>query len=96
MTSSVSKIKSHFYGTKSAASAVESLDRHANRGHVSLGQLKVMSAIEHCRTAALGGHVARCRPMPSLSTCTTGRRPKASGEGTRGEQGTTGTTLCGF
>jgi hypothetical protein len=34
--------------------------REANRGHVSLGQLKVMSAIEHCRTAALGGHVMRC------------------------------------
>jgi hypothetical protein len=27
---------------------------------VSLGQLKVMSAIERCRTAALGGHVERC------------------------------------
>src|SRR5271157_4988433 len=34
--------------------------RDANRGHVSLGQLKVMSAIERCRTAALGGHVMRC------------------------------------
>jgi hypothetical protein len=34
--------------------------RHANAGHVSLGQLKVMSAIERCRTAALGGHVMRC------------------------------------
>jgi hypothetical protein len=34
--------------------------RHANAGHVSLGQLKVMSAIETCRTAALGGHVERC------------------------------------
>jgi hypothetical protein len=34
--------------------------RRANAGHVSLGQLKVMSAIESCRTAALGGHVARC------------------------------------
>src|SRR5271157_5213524 len=34
--------------------------RAANRGHVSLGQLKVMSAIERCRTAALGGHVAAC------------------------------------
>src|SRR5258708_12540563 len=34
--------------------------RHANRGHVSLLQLKVMSAIENCRTAALGGHVPRC------------------------------------
>jgi hypothetical protein len=34
--------------------------RLAYRGHVSLDQLKVMSAIESCRTAALGGHVARC------------------------------------
>jgi predicted Zn-ribbon and HTH transcriptional regulator len=34
--------------------------RAANKGHVSLAQLKVMSAIERCRTAALGGHVARC------------------------------------
>jgi hypothetical protein len=34
--------------------------RAANRGHVSLAQFKVMSAIEACRTAALGGHVARC------------------------------------
>ena len=34
--------------------------RKANTGHVSLGQLKVMSAIETCRTAALGGHVERC------------------------------------
>ncbi|SCU97944.1 transposase [Cupriavidus necator] len=28
--------------------------------HLSLGQLKIMSAIEQCRTAALGGHVLRC------------------------------------
>jgi len=34
--------------------------RAANAGHVSLEQLKVMSAIERCRTAALGGYVARC------------------------------------
>jgi len=34
--------------------------RKANAGHVSLQQLKVMSAIASCRTAALGGHVARC------------------------------------
>jgi Putative transposase/Transposase zinc-binding domain len=34
--------------------------REANRGHLSLAQLKVMNAIEHCRTAALGGHVMRC------------------------------------
>jgi hypothetical protein len=31
---------------------------------LSLGQLKVMSAIEQCRSAALGGHVLRC------SSCT--------------------------
>jgi hypothetical protein len=34
--------------------------RAANAGHVSLDQLKVMSAVERCRTAALGGHIARC------------------------------------
>ena len=35
--------------------------RWANAGHLSLRQLKVMSAIECCRTAALGGHVAACQ-----------------------------------
>ena len=34
--------------------------RTQNAGHLSLGQLRVMSAIEACRTAALGGHVERC------------------------------------
>jgi len=34
--------------------------RKNNAGHVSRGQLRVMSAIEACRTAALGGHVERC------------------------------------
>jgi hypothetical protein len=34
--------------------------RRANAGHVSLAQLQVMSAIEQCRSAALGGHVERC------------------------------------
>lgn len=34
--------------------------RKAQRAHLSLGQLKVMSAIEQCRSAALGGHVLRC------------------------------------
>ena len=34
--------------------------RRAQAGHLSLGQLKVMSAIEQCRTSALGGHVLRC------------------------------------
>ena len=35
--------------------------RHALTGHLSLGQLKVMSAIEQCRSAALGGHVLQCK-----------------------------------
>ncbi len=34
--------------------------RHTHAGHLSLGQLKVMSAIEQCRSVALGGHVLRC------------------------------------
>jgi hypothetical protein len=34
--------------------------RDDQRGHLSLAQLKVMSAITQCRTAALGGHVLRC------------------------------------
>ncbi len=34
--------------------------RQAQRAHLSLGQRKVMSAIEQCRSAALGGHMLRC------------------------------------
>lgn len=34
--------------------------RKQQAGHLSLGQLKVMSAIEQCRTAALGGHALHC------------------------------------
>jgi hypothetical protein len=34
--------------------------RQAQAGHLNIGQLKVMSAIEQCRTATLGGHVERC------------------------------------
>jgi hypothetical protein len=35
--------------------------RKANAGHVNLAQRRVMTAIEICRTAALGGHVERCQ-----------------------------------
>ena len=35
--------------------------RQSKAGHLSLGQLKVMSAVERCRSAALGGHVLRCQ-----------------------------------
>src|SRR5215813_7496 len=34
--------------------------RAANMAHLSLAQRRVMTAIEVCRTAALGGHVERC------------------------------------
>src|SRR5208282_925767 len=40
--------------------------RASHAGHVSLGQLKVMSAIARCRTAALGGHVERCEDCAHL------------------------------
>ena len=40
--------------------------RASHAGHVSLGQVKVMSAIERCRTAALGGHVERCEACAHL------------------------------
>ena len=45
--------------------------RRANAGHVSLGQLQVMSAIVSCRTAALGGHVTPARPAPIPRSPTT-------------------------
>jgi hypothetical protein len=57
--------------------------RHANRGHVSLLQLKVMSAIESCRTAALGGHVARCEDCAhttiAYNSCRNRHCPKCQG-----------------
>ncbi|MBU3071385.1 IS91 family transposase [Aestuariicella sp. G3-2] len=34
--------------------------RAQQAGHLSLGQCKVMAAIERCRSAALGGHALRC------------------------------------
>src|ERR1700757_3416804 len=40
--------------------------RASHAGPVSLGQLKVMSAIERCRTAALGGHVEPCEACAHL------------------------------
>ena len=42
--------------------------RRTNARHVSLDQLKVMSAIERCRTVALGGHVARCEDCADTVT----------------------------
>lgn len=52
-------------------------------GHLSLGQLKVMSAIEACRTAELGGHVERCEDCARLriayNSCRNRHCPKCQG-----------------
>src|SRR5919198_5477660 len=57
--------------------------RQANAGHVSLEQLKVMSAIERCRTAELGGHVARCADCAyttiAYNSCRNRHCPKCQG-----------------
>jgi hypothetical protein len=63
--------------------------RQANAGHVSLDQLKVMSAIERCRTAALGGHVARCEndncghTKIAYNSCRNRHCPKCQGAAAR-------------
>jgi hypothetical protein len=61
--------------------------RAANAGHVSLAQLKVMSAIESCRTAALGGHVARCEDCAhtviAYNSCRNRHCPKCQGAAAR-------------
>lgn len=54
--------------------------RESQRGHLSLAQLKVMSAIEQCRSAALGGHVLRCESCAteqvSYNSCRNRHCPK--------------------
>jgi Putative transposase/Transposase zinc-binding domain len=61
--------------------------RQANAGHVSLSQLKVMSAIEACRTEALGGHVAACAECGhhhiSYNSCKNRHCPKCQGPAAR-------------
>src|SRR3979490_1023852 len=61
--------------------------RRANAGHVSLDQLKVMSAIERCRTAALGGHVAGCEDCAyttiAYNSCRNRHCPKCQGAAAR-------------
>jgi Putative transposase/Transposase zinc-binding domain len=63
--------------------------RDANRGRVSLGQLKVMSAIESCRTAALGGHVMGCEndacayTAIAYNSCRNRHCPKCQGAAAR-------------
>ena len=61
--------------------------RQANAGHVSLAQLKVMSAIEACRTEALGGHVAGCAKCGhhhiAYNSCKNRHCPKCQGPAAR-------------
>jgi len=61
--------------------------RQANKGHVSLSQLKVMSSIEACRTEALGGHVAACTKCDHLhiayNSCKNRHCPKCQGPAAR-------------
>ena len=61
--------------------------RTANAGHVSLAQLKVMSAIESCRTAALGGHIEGCEDCGhrriAYNSCRNRHCPKCQGAAAR-------------
>jgi hypothetical protein len=57
--------------------------RQTHAGHLSLGQLKAMSAIERCRSAALGGHVRHCdacgRSDIAYNSCRDRHCPKCQG-----------------
>jgi len=61
--------------------------RRKHAGHISLGQLKAMSAIERCRSAALGGHVLRCddcaRVQIAYNSCRNRHCPKCQGTSAR-------------
>lgn len=61
--------------------------REAHTGHLSLGQLKVMSAIERCRSAELGGHVLCCQQCAQLqiayNSCRNRHCPKCQGSAAR-------------
>src|SRR3954465_4172906 len=59
----------------------------AHAGHLSRGQCKVISAIRACRTAALGGHVARCEACDHVAiaynSCRNRHCPKCQGQTAR-------------
>ena len=61
--------------------------RQSQHGHLSLGQLKVMSAIEQCRSAALGGHVLHCEACAhdqiAYNSCRNRHCPKCQGRAAR-------------
>jgi hypothetical protein len=61
--------------------------RRAHAGHLGLPQLKVMSAVENCRTAALGGHVEACEDCGqwriAYNSCRNRHCPKCQGAAAR-------------
>jgi hypothetical protein len=61
--------------------------RAAHTGHLNLVQLKVMTAIETCRTAALGGHVEACEDCGhwriAYNSCRNRHCPKCQGAAAR-------------
>jgi hypothetical protein len=61
--------------------------RASRAGHLSLAELKVMSAIENCRTAALGGHVEGCDACGHLriayNSCRNRHCPRCQGAAAR-------------
>ena len=62
--------------------------RREHAGHLNLPQLKVMSAVENCRTAALGGHVAACTKCDhqhiAYNSCRNRHCPKCQGAAAQG------------
>ena len=61
--------------------------RATQAGHLSLVQLKVMTAIENCRTAALGGHIEACTDCGhwriAYNSCRNRHCPKCQGAAAR-------------
>jgi hypothetical protein len=61
--------------------------RQSQRGHLSLRQMKVMSAIEQCRSAALGAHVLQCQACEhgeiAYNSCRNRHCPKCQGSAAR-------------
>jgi len=61
--------------------------RQSQAGHLSLGQLQVMSAVERCRSAELGGHVLRCQACEhtqiAYNSCRNRHCPKCQGSAAR-------------
>jgi hypothetical protein len=61
--------------------------RERHRGHISIGQLKAMSAIERCRSVALGGHALHCddcdAAQVAYNSCRNRHCPKCQGSAAR-------------